>query len=306
MKVLYPGSFNPFHKGHELVYNQACKMFGKENVWLGIGVNRDKDTVNAKHIQRSLVPITRNVMYYYGLTADLVKQNNFDLLIRGVRPSFSLEDEFQFATWNRKLCGVETILIPTHEELSSLSSSALRLLHENGKNIWNYMDSDVFGRWSTRTDDFDGGYEIYFGKCCSGKSTYLESLPVMNVDKDLFDFVDIPARSKTAARAKLKKLFYAKDMAFIKECCKYYAKVNWKLFFNAGFCIFDMPNIGTAWNFIPQGFKDRMTLIKVSIDEKNRKAFSKARGTNPKLIECSDFFYIDPKFWDEDVVIQAK
>ena len=37
MKVLYPGSFNPFHAGHQYVYDTACEMFGKENVYIGVG-----------------------------------------------------------------------------------------------------------------------------------------------------------------------------------------------------------------------------------------------------------------------------
>ena len=306
MKVLLCGSFNPFHNGHAYVYNLACKMFGKDNVWLGVGTNKDKDSVSASHIKRSLVPVTRNVICYSGLTSDIVKDLHFDLLVRGVRPSFSLEDEFQLMTWNRKLCDVDTILIPTHEGLSSVSSSALRLLHENNKNIGNYMDLDVLGRWSTRIT-YDNEIKVFFGKCCSGKSTYLNSIcdTVGNVDKILFDYIDCPAATRTIAKKKLKKLFYVKDMDFITECCKYYAKVDWESLFSS-YSVFDMPNIGTAWNFIPQRFRDRMTLVKVSTDDKNRVAFSKARGANPKLIECSDHFYIEPKFWDEDVVIKAQ
>ena len=38
MKVLYTGSFNPFHNGHQYIFDNVCKCFGKENVWIGVDV----------------------------------------------------------------------------------------------------------------------------------------------------------------------------------------------------------------------------------------------------------------------------
>lgn len=34
VKVLYPGRFNPFHKGHAQVYQYLCQKFGKDNVYI--------------------------------------------------------------------------------------------------------------------------------------------------------------------------------------------------------------------------------------------------------------------------------
>ena len=42
MKVLYAGSFNPFHNGHQYVYEEACRLFGKENVIIGLAHNPAK------------------------------------------------------------------------------------------------------------------------------------------------------------------------------------------------------------------------------------------------------------------------
>jgi cytidyltransferase-like protein len=64
MKVLYAGSFNPWHKGHQYVYNCACEYFGKDNVIIGIGNNPAKQkTTSAEFIKWTMT--VRDFIYFY-------------------------------------------------------------------------------------------------------------------------------------------------------------------------------------------------------------------------------------------------
>lgn len=41
LAVIYPGRFQPFHKGHHAAYNQLCRWFNRDNVWIA---SSDKTT----------------------------------------------------------------------------------------------------------------------------------------------------------------------------------------------------------------------------------------------------------------------
>lgn len=307
IKVLYTGSFNPFHNGHEYVYNLACQMFGKENVWIGIGQNSDKKDIDREHLKFSIIPITRNVICYDTLTADVVKTQKFDLLIRGVRPSFSLEQEHQLCYWNKKLCGVDTILIPTPPEVNMISSGAIRELVKYNHPVQEYMNADVISRWLNKEPKIN----VYFGKCCSGKSTYLreQKKSVIEFDRVFKNYINPHKMSEEQLNKyliRVKERFYNKDENFkgdIGILGKYF---QWTEFFlewkNPG--DFDIPVIGNYWNSIPRHIRSRLRLIKCRASEEDRHYFAECRGVNPKLIDCNNFFYRDPPFWDEEIIIK--
>lgn len=316
MKVLYTGSFNPFHHGHEYIYKQACKMFGVEQVWIGIGKNKDKSEVDSEHLKMSIHPITRNVIAYDCLTADVVKKEGFQLLIRGVRPSFSMEEEFQLLHWNRELCGVETILLPSPPDLNNVSSGAIRTLLHYNQDISKYVNPWVLKRWQAHPKP-DKRYRIYFGKCCSGKTTYLKKMnentfahkDLVCLDEVGWGYIEgFSKKELSSYKDLLKDLFYRKnrvDFEILYD--RVLSKMNWdKLFlrFPPEHSVYDIPSLGWCWKTLPSEVIANSMLIRVSTSEENRQEFSKARKTNPNLIECSDFFYLNPPFWDEEIQVQ--
>lgn len=316
MKVLYTGSFNPFHNGHEYIYDLACQMFGDENVWIGIGKNSDKSSVDIEHLKNSIHPITRNVLAYDTLTADVVKAHGFQLLIRGIRPSFNLEDEFQLMYWNRELCGIDTILLSSSPDLNNLSSGAIRTLLGYKKSVSKYMNPDVLNRWQSPTKPEDK-YVIYFGKCCCGKTTYLNRDPsviatgkqVLEFDRIWPEFMTGMTKSQVkVAQKSLKEHFYRKDtVAFTDLYMTLSGHFDWnKLFreFPPQNYIYDIPSLGWCWHSIPRKIIASSELIRVTASIYDRIEFSVRRKADPQLIGCSDFFYMDPPFWDRDIVIK--
>lgn len=305
MKVLYTGSFNPFHNGHEYVYKLACKMFGEENVWIGVAQNTEKKQVSAEHLCFSIRPITRNVFSYSKLTADIVTEQGFDLLVRGVRPSFSLEQEHQLCHWNKELCGVDTILIPTPPELNMISSGAIRELVAHGKDVTRYMNKYVYLRWKNK----DPLIQVYFGKCCCGKTTYLKGHAdiVIEMDKNSKEFSVTELAKWDCTLVDIHNFFYSKD----KQSFYWFMEKVWRIFdwdkfftsFGPAHTVFDVPVIGSYLKYIPEEIIGRLELIKVTTTEENRKKFALKRNANPRLIECNDHFYRDPPYWDAEVEI---
>lgn len=309
MKVLYAGSFNPFHIGHQHVYDAACRYFGKDNVWLGVGVNKLK-IIDVSTVLYSLRPITNNVTHYYGLTTDIAKEYNFDVLVRGFRIGKSIEYEESLLHWNKEIGAIETILIPTPLSMSQVSSSAIRELDSYDSNVNEYVHDNVYWRWKAKIPT----KTVYFGQTCSGKTTFLKNKNAVNVDKVIWNYLFWDLLIPDLHRLGLKDKEDFKR--FAKYCFnrKYRGgfdtvinlignNTNWRKLFDSG-DIFDMAVIGSYWNYIPADIRGQLKLAKVMTSQSNRLKFAKSRGLSDDFIKCSDFFYKDPPYWDGEETIE--
>ena len=76
---------------------------------------------------------------YHGLAMDFAKAENAQFIVKGVRTVSDFEYEQWQADFNRKLGGIETILLYTEPELASVSSSAVRELQHFGVDVSAYL-----------------------------------------------------------------------------------------------------------------------------------------------------------------------
>lgn len=133
-KAIFPGTFDPFTIGHYSVVKRALTFM--DEVIIGIGVNEKKKTYfpiekRVEMIRRLFADEPRiQVAAYDGLTVDFAREQEAGFIIRGIRTVHDFEYEETIADVNRKLAGVETILLFTEPELTSVSSTIVReLLH---------------------------------------------------------------------------------------------------------------------------------------------------------------------------------
>ena len=133
-KAIFPGTFDPFTIGHYSVVKRALTFM--DEVIIGIGVNEKKKTYfpiekRVEMIRRLFADEPRiQVAAYDGLTVDFAREQGAGFIIRGIRTVHDFEYEETIADVNRKLTGVETILLFTEPELTSVSSTIVReLLH---------------------------------------------------------------------------------------------------------------------------------------------------------------------------------
>lgn len=144
----YAGSFDPFTSGHMHVVKTASKLF--DRLVIGIGDNNqkkrkyNKDVMKAA-IEKALVSEKINnvvVVNYEGLSVDAAKDNECNFLVRGIRDDMDYYYEENIAEINEEISGLDTIYIRAGV-LGGISSSTVKELFANGKDISRYVPDDI-------------------------------------------------------------------------------------------------------------------------------------------------------------------
>ena len=116
-----------------------------DEIVIGIGVNENKNTYFPidKRVQmvRDFYQNDQRVSVasYDCLTIDFARKVDAEFIIRGIRTVKDFEYEETIADINRKLAGVETILLFTEPELTCISSTIVRELLQYGKDISRFL-----------------------------------------------------------------------------------------------------------------------------------------------------------------------
>ena len=122
---------------------RALPLF--EKVVVAVGYNSDKadngdvqqrvDTIKQAVKELDNVEVTA----YEGLTVELAHAIGATFIIRGVRDVADFEYERQMADVNRLLTGIETLLLYSLPEQSSISSSIVRELQRYGVDVKKFL-----------------------------------------------------------------------------------------------------------------------------------------------------------------------
>ena len=137
--ALFVGSFDPFTIGHADIVDRTLKLFGR--IVIGVGINPEKhymlteeDRINA--IKSLYEGDTRvRVIGFNDLAVDLAQREKVDFIVKGVRSVKDFEYEREQAELNRRMTGIETILLYADPSLAAISSSAVRQLDYFNKDI---------------------------------------------------------------------------------------------------------------------------------------------------------------------------
>lgn len=149
--AVFPGSFDPFTKGHENVISRALPLFDK--LYIAIGHNSEK---------KSFFPLEQRLkmvgnLYrdeekiildsYEGLTIDFCKKIGAQYLLRGLRTAADFEYERAIAQINRKMNPmVETVFILAVPEFTPVNSTIIREILKYGGDASQFLpDSMITG-----------------------------------------------------------------------------------------------------------------------------------------------------------------
>ena len=137
--ALFPGSFDPFTRGHQAIVERALPMFDK--LVIAIGVNRAKkgwmpieerlERLRALYANEPRV----EVVAYETLTMDLAEQYGAKYILRGVRSVADFEYERTIADANRRIAGLETVFLIADADTVHISSSLVRELASFGRDV---------------------------------------------------------------------------------------------------------------------------------------------------------------------------
>ncbi len=146
--ALFPGSFDPFTRGHEAIVGEALRLF--DRVIIAIGENIGKrsllDIDARERLIRDLYHDQTRVecVTYHTLTGDLAREVGAEVIVRGVRNSADFEYERTMAQTNARLFPeLQTVLLFTPPELSDVSSSTVRELLAFGHRVDEMMPEGV-------------------------------------------------------------------------------------------------------------------------------------------------------------------
>lgn len=140
---IFTGSFNPFTIGHDAIVKRALRMM--DRIIIGVGTNRQKNnelSVDERVNQINKV-YTNNqrieVKAYSGLSVDFAITEQATCFVKGVRSVKDFEYEREQAELNRRLSGIDTILLIAEPEYSGISSSLVRELMIFGRDVSEFL-----------------------------------------------------------------------------------------------------------------------------------------------------------------------
>lgn len=137
--ALFPGSFDPFTRGHASIVEKALGLF--DEIVIGIGENAAKQYLyptveRLRFIEKVYASVPRvKVIVYSGLTIDACRDQGAKFILRGLRNSADFGFERNIAQMNHAMnAEVETVFLVTDPELSAISSTIIREIIKHGGN----------------------------------------------------------------------------------------------------------------------------------------------------------------------------
>ncbi len=152
MKVaVYPGTFDPFTRGHEDLVRRAVRIF--DRVVVGVANSQAKRPFFSLEER---VRIASEVLSHYpnvtvagfsGLLKDFVREQNAHVIIRGLRAVSDFEYEFQMAGMNRYLLPeVECMFLTPSDQYQFISGTIVREIATLGGDVSKFVFPSV-ERW---------------------------------------------------------------------------------------------------------------------------------------------------------------
>ncbi|MBS1544089.1 MAG: pantetheine-phosphate adenylyltransferase [Bacteroidetes bacterium] len=139
--ALFPGSFDPFTKGHEDIVLRGLKLF--DEIVIAVGYNSSKNQRYFKidfmleKIRETFVKYPQiSVVTYSELTAELARKHQARFLLRGLRNTTDFEYENSIAQVNRFLNEeLESVFLITSPPFAAINSSIIREVHRYGGDV---------------------------------------------------------------------------------------------------------------------------------------------------------------------------
>ncbi|MBS1557499.1 MAG: pantetheine-phosphate adenylyltransferase [Bacteroidetes bacterium] len=143
--ALFPGSFDPFTKGHEDIVLRGLRLFDEIIVSIGYNSGKTKRYFPIELMISKIQETFKNnpqisVQTYAELTAEFAKKNRAKFLLRGLRNTTDFEYENSIAQVNRHLyTELESVFLITSPKFASISSSIIREVHSYNGNVSDFL-----------------------------------------------------------------------------------------------------------------------------------------------------------------------
>lgn len=146
--AIYPGSFDPVTLGHQDMIKRSSQIFDK--VIVGVLINSAKSPLfSVEERVKMLEDVTEGlpnveIKSFNGLLIDFVRQNDANVIVRGLRAITDFEYELQLAQMNRVIAPeIDTLFLTTNLRYAYLSSSMVKEVARYGGDISEFLDPSV-------------------------------------------------------------------------------------------------------------------------------------------------------------------
>ena len=146
--AIFPGSFDPFTRGHANIVEQALQLFDRVVIAIGDNVGK-RSLINLKNRLRLIRHLYEHnprveCVAYSTLTGDIAREMGAEAIIRGVRNTIDFEYERTMAQTNKRLFPeLATVILLTPPHLNDVSSSTVRELLQFGQDVTEFMPEGI-------------------------------------------------------------------------------------------------------------------------------------------------------------------
>lgn len=143
-RVIYPGTFDPITNGHLDLVERAATMF--DEIIIAIAASPSKNTMFTldervqftSEVTKHLDNVT--VKGFSGLLVNFAKDEQANVLIRGLRTTVDFEYEFGLTNMYRRLLpGLESVFLTPAEEHAFISSTLVREVAIHGGDVSQFV-----------------------------------------------------------------------------------------------------------------------------------------------------------------------
>lgn len=146
--AIFPGSFDPFTRGHAALVDEALRLF--DRVVIGIGNNTTKQGLlsvdNRKRLIDDLYAADARVeaCIYTGLTGEFAERVGACAIIRGVRNTTDFEYERTMEATNHRIYpDLTTVMLFTPAPVADISSSTVREVLSFGRDVDEFVPEGI-------------------------------------------------------------------------------------------------------------------------------------------------------------------
>ncbi|KMK07584.1 pantetheine-phosphate adenylyltransferase [Pluralibacter gergoviae] len=147
-RAIYPGTFDPITNGHLDIVTRSCAMF--DEVLLAIAASPGKKPMfsldERVELARQATSHLKNakVIGFSDLMANFARDQQANILIRGLRAVADFEYEMQLAHMNRHLLpSLESVFLMPSKEWSFISSSLVKEVARHAGDVSHFLPPAV-------------------------------------------------------------------------------------------------------------------------------------------------------------------
>ncbi len=160
--AVYTGVFDPVHLGHLDVVHRGSQIF--DRLVVGVGINPEKAPFfsmeeRVQLVQRVVASYANvEVQPFKGLAVKCVREVGARIMLRGLRTTSDMENEFTMSLTNLTLDPeIETVFLMAKEKYSHISSTLIKQIATFGGDLEKFVPPEIKLALLSRVQEMQGG-----------------------------------------------------------------------------------------------------------------------------------------------------